>query len=182
MLEIGYELLYRLNDLGFCEVILVEDRLKFIEENIHFFHPVTSRLFHHSEGLKALKPLTRNVELFEGFFASSIALEIDHGISLAVIIHRGGKPFSFSIAGTLFLGEPLRFHKVIADSAEGEHLVFSQLREKHLARSTEDTSEHTNLTTLLGADEVTLNIAGGHQGLLFLQAMDPSIRKGSFPP
>ena len=184
MLEVRDKLLDGLHDLSFGEVIFVEDGLQLLEEGIDLGHRATGGFFHYAKGLEAvhIDLLAGNVELFVGFLAGSVRGEIHRWIFHRFKVRR------FKVQGcSLALGFRIRragiflhavgSNKLVADAAEGEHLVFAQLGEEDFAALAEDAGEHTDLAGFLGTDEVALHVARGSQGLLLLKAVDPAVGK-----
>ena len=81
MLEIGQKVFYCIHDLGFGEVVTVEDGFQFIKESIHFDHGTTGGFLNYTKGLKTLQIdlLPRDVESLVGFLPSGVGGELDAG-------------------------------------------------------------------------------------------------------
>ncbi len=181
MLKVRDELLDGIDHPGLSEVVIGKDGFQFVEEGVHFGHFMASSLLHYSKGLEAvhIHLLTGDIELLIGLFASGIGLEINHGVGGVVVTHGIGILLGFRVGAALLLVEALGLHEVVADAAEGEHLVFAKLREENFSRSAEDACKHTDLAGFFGAHEVALHIARGGQGLLLLKPMQPAIGQGA---
>ena len=181
MFKVRDELLDGLHDLRLGEVVLMKDGLQFVEEGIDFQHRTAGGFFHHAKGFEAVHIdfLAGDVELFVGFLTRRVALEIDHGIGSAFVVHICSILLGIGIAGAFFLGESFGLHEVVADAAEGEHLVFAKFGEEHFAGAAQDAGEHTDLSALFRADEVALHVARCGKRLLLLQAVYPSVRQGA---
>ena len=179
MLEVRDELLDRLDDLRLGEVLIGKDGLELVKESVDFGHAVADGLLDDAQGLEAVhvELFARDVELFVGLLAGGVALEIDDGVIGSILFHLGGEMLRFRIRGTFFLTEPLGLHEIVADAAEGEHLVLSESGEEDLSGIAQDACEHADLAGFLRAHEVALDIAGGSQRLTLLQAMEPAIRQ-----
>ena len=178
MLEVRNELLDRLDDLRLGEVLICKDGLELVEKAVDFGHAVADGLLDDAPGLEAVhvELLARDVELFVGLLAGGVALEIDDGIIGSVLFHLGGEALRFRIRGTFFLAESLGLHEIVADAAEGEHLVLPEFREEDFAGIAQDAGEHADLAGFFRAHEIALDIAGGGQGLTLLQTVEPTIR------
>ena len=179
MLEVRDELLDRLNDLRLGEVLIGKDGLELVEETVDFGHAVADGLLDDAQGLEAVhvELFARDVEFLVGLLAGGVALEIDDGVIGGILFHLGGDMLCFGIRGAFFLAEPLGLDEIIADAAEGEHLVLPEFGEEDLAGIAQDAGEHANMAGFLRAHEVTLDIAGGGQRLTLLEAMEPSVRQ-----
>ena len=181
MLEVRDELLDRLDDLRLGEVLIGEDGLELVEEDVDFGHAVADGLLDDAQGLEAIhvKLFARDVELLVGLLAGGVALEIDDGVIGCVLFHLSGEALRFRIGGAFFLAEALGLHEIVADAAEGEHLVLPEFGEEDFAGIAQDAGEHAYLAGFLGAHEIALDIAGGRQRLTLLQAVEPAIRQRS---
>ena len=148
MLEVGDELLNGLHYLGLGEVVLGEDGFEFGEEVVDFVHRPAGGLLNDSEGGESLHVdfLAWDVEFFVGFLAGGVGLEIDYGIVFGFVGHLSSKFLRFWVIIAFNLIKALCFYKVVADSGEGQHLVFSEFREEDFASIAKDTSQHTDLT------------------------------------
>ena len=179
MLEVRDELLDRLDDLRLGEVLIGKDGLEPVEEAIDFGHAVADGLLNDAQGLEAVhvELLTRDVELLVGLLAGGVALEIDDGVIGSVLFHLGGEALRFRIRGTFFLAKSLGLHEIVADAAEGEHLVLPEFGEEDFTGIAQDAGEHANLAGFFRAHEIALDIAGGGQGLTLLQPMEPAVRQ-----
>ena len=82
MLKVRDELLDGINHLSLGEVLLCKDVFQFLKEAIHLSHFMTGSLTDHTQSLETLHIylLTRDVELFVGFFARGIGCEIPYRI------------------------------------------------------------------------------------------------------
>ena len=78
MLEIRNKLLNGLYHLRLGKVLLLEDAFQLVEEPIHLCHFMASGLADYTQGCEALhiNLLPRHIELFVGFFACGVALEV----------------------------------------------------------------------------------------------------------
>ena len=181
MLEVRDKLLDRLDDLRLGEVLIGKDGLELVEEAVDFGHAVADGLLDDAQGLEAVhvQLLARDVEFLVGLLAGGVALEIDDGVIGGVLFHLGGEALRFRIGGAFFLAEALGLHKIVADAAEGEHLVLPEFGEEDFAGIAQDAGEHTDLAGFLRAHEIALDIAGGRQRLTLLQAMEPAVRQGA---
>lgn len=140
---------------------------------------MTDGLLDDAQGLEAvhIKLFARDVELLVGLLAGGVALEIDDGVIGGVLFHLGGEVFRFGVRGAFFFAEALGLHEIVADAAEGEHLVLAELWEEDFAGIAQDAGQHTYLARFLRAHEIALDIAGGGQGLALLEAVEPAVRQ-----
>ena len=179
MLEVRNKLLDGIHHFGLGEIFLSKDSFQATEEGIDLRHGTAGGFFHYAEGLESahINLFAGDVEFFVGLFTGGVALEIDYRVGVAVIIHLCGEMLGIGVGGTFLLAEALGLYEVIADAAEGEHLVFAQLGEEDFPAPPEDASQHTDLTGFFGADEVPLHVTRRCQGLFLLKPMQPAIRK-----
>lgn len=179
MLEIGNERLNGVYDVFLGEVRSGENRLELTEEVIDLRHTVTDGLLDDAQGLEAfhIEFLARDIELLVGLLASGVALEIDDGIIGGILFHLCGEMLRFGVRGAFFLAEAPGLHEIVADAAEGEHLVFSEFGKEYFAWIAQDAGQHANLAGFLRAHEIALDIAGGGKGLALLQPMEPAVRQ-----
>ena len=179
MLEVRDELLDRLDDLRLGEVLISKDGLELVEEAVDFGHAVADGLLDDAQGLEAVhvELLARDVELLVGLLAGGVALEIDDGVIGGILLHLGSEMLCFGIRGAFFLAEALGLHEIVADAAEGEHLVLPEFGEEDFAGIAQDAGEHADLAGFLRAHEIALDIARGGQRLALLEPMEPAVRQ-----
>ena len=179
MLEVRDERLDRLHDIFLGKALISKDRFQLREELIDLSHIMPRGLLDDAKRLEAvhIELLARDIELFVGLLAGGVALEIDDGVIGGVLFHPGGEALRFRVRGTFFLTEALGLDEIVADAAEGEHLVLPEFGEEDFAGISQDAGEHADLAGFLRAHEIALDIAGGGQRLPLLEPMEPAVRQ-----